>query len=183
MTLIMKEEEFNAVKQFCDEHQISYREFFTAIAPNLLRENQELRKTLTDKDTQINDITAKYNGLVDKYNSLLEKYKQLKGEHEGIAQEYENLLNENNQLKAKLSQVSNEYNDTKAKLQTVQTELSKANSELSRVRELFDIILKGHVEVEAEYCPKLEQFGFKLVQKEVNTGFMKKSVVNVCVNS
>ena len=39
MQIIMKEEEFNAIKQFCDEHRMSYREYFTQVAPKLLIEN------------------------------------------------------------------------------------------------------------------------------------------------
>lgn len=176
MTIIIREEEYETIKQFCDANKISYREFFTTIAPNLLRENKELKG-------QINGLTEKYNSLVEKYNALVEKYKQLKGEHEEIAQEYENLLNQYNQLKAQLSRVSNEYNDTKVKLQSTEEQLRKANEELKELKEILDIVLKGHVEVDLQYCEKLRPYGFREVEKEVSVGFMKKSVVSVCVNS
>ncbi|MBB5253513.1 hypothetical protein [Sulfurisphaera ohwakuensis] len=182
MSIIMREEEYNIIKQFCDSNRISYREFFVSIAPRLLKENEELKKTMAEKDSQINDLTAKYNSLVEKYNTLVEKYKQLKGEYEDTTRDYENLLNEYNKLKGELSRVSNELEETKQRLREKENSLNALTGELTKLKEILDILTHGRVEVPVEYCEKLKPYGFHLATKEVSTGFMKKSYVEICTN-
>ena len=190
MLLIMKEEEFNAIKAFCDAHQMSYREFFTTIAPKLLIEKQQLageieglRKALAEKEAQVNDIAAKYNALAEKYNALLQKYKEVKAELESVNEKYSELLSENSALRDELKKTANELSSTKSRLQSTEAELRKANEELKALREAVEIITKhGRAEVPTEFCEKLRPFGFQLAQKEVSTGFMKKSVVSICTN-
>ena len=190
MLLIMKEEEFNAVKQFCDAHQMSYREFFTTVAPKLLIEKQQLageieglRKALADKEAQVNDITAKYNALAEKYNTLLQKYKEVKAELESVNEKYSELLSENASLRDELKKTANELSSTRGKLTSVEAQLKAKEEELSKLREAVEIIVKhGRAEVPTEFCEKLKPFGFGLAQKEVSTGFMKKSVVSICTN-
>ena len=48
LTFILKKEEYEALKKFCDEHQMSYREYFTQYAPRLIIENQQLKKQLEE---------------------------------------------------------------------------------------------------------------------------------------
>ena len=183
MLLIMKEEEFNAIKQFCDAHQMSYREFFTTVAPKLLIEKQQLageieglKKALAEKEAQVNDITTKYN-------ALLQKYKEVKAELESVNGKYSELLSENSALRDELKKTANELSSTKSRLQSTEAELRKANEELSKLREAVEIITKhGRAEVPTEFCEKLRPFGFQLVHKEVSSGFMKKSVVSICTN-
>ena len=184
MTIILREEEYEAIKKFCDAHQMSYRQFFVEVAPRLLKEAEALRQALAERESQLNAVTGKYNDLVAKYNDLVQRYKALKGEHEETVEKYEGLLSDYNRLKAELSTVTGELTQTKARLQSTEAqlkaregELTKANEELTKLREVLDIILKGRVEVDTEYCEKLRPYGFVPVEK----GFMKKGVV--CTNS
>ena len=176
MLLIMREEEFNAVKQFCDERQMSYREFFTTVAPKLLIENQELkatveelRKALEEKESRVNDLEAEYNAVAEEYNSLKEAYESLKSEHEAV--------------KNDLAATRADLDQAKRNLEELKAQLDAKDSELKELKGVLEIITdEGRVELPAEYCGRLKKYGFHLEEKEVG-GFMKKSTVKVCTNS
>ena len=183
MTIIMKKDEFEAIKKFCDENRMSYRQFFVEVAPKLLRENEALRKSLEEREAQLNAVTGKYNDLVAKYNTLREKYEKvvseaedLESEKAGLEAKVSALTGELTRVKADLDSTRKRLSEAEAQLKAKDEELSRAKEELTKTKEILGILLGGKVEVGVEYCEKLRPYGFALVQK----GFMKKAV---CTNS
>ena len=184
MTIILREEEYNAIKQFCDAHQMSYRQFFVEVAPKLLRENEALRneieglrKALAERDGQIAELTAKYNSLAEKYKKTREELASLTEEYEDVKSEKNALTGELTQVKAELEVTKKRLSEAEARAKRAEEELSKAKEELAKTKEILGILLGGKVEVSTKYCEKLKDFGFHVGQR----GFMKKEVV--CTNS
>ena len=190
MLIIMKEEEFNAIKQFCDANMMSYREYFTQVAPKLLLENQELKKKIDELTTQVSakenevaQIKSEYYELVQNYNALLERYKGKEKELGSVKSRAQELESENAKLREELSKATNEIASLKQKISDLEAQLRDTSSELVNVKKVLDTIIKeGYVELNEGLCPQMKAYGFKLVQKEVSTGFMKKVTVTVCAN-
>mgnify|MGYP001770684552 CR=1 FL=1 len=187
---VLKEEEFEAIKKFCDEHKVSYREFFTQIAPRLLIENQELKKKIEElstsvvsKEEEIARVSKEYDDLVQAYNMTIEKLKEVKGELDRVSSLYNKAITENSALKKELERANSEVQALQEKVKGLEAQLSSANSELQKVKGVLDMILKnGHAELDPKFCPQLKEYGFKVREKEVTRGFMKKETIRVCSN-
>ena len=193
MLLIMKEEEFNAIKAFCDEHKMPYREFFTQVAPKLLIENQkltgeieDLRKALAERESQLStavnenqQLRAQLNDLQAKLKALRGDYNRLYSEYTTLSDAYSKLKSEKEALERELANTRAELSNAKQSIEELRAQLRSKEDELSKLKDVLETITgRGKVELPAELCSKLEKFGFHLVQKGV--GFKKKVV---CTNS
>ena len=166
MTLIMKEEEFEAIKKFCDENRMSYREFFTQVAPKLLIENQQLRSMLNDVSAKYNDLVVKHNELVQKYRTLKKEHENLEGEKDRLMSEYEEALAKVSTLTGELTRVKGELESTRKALTEKEGQLKKAEEELSELREVVSVLTRlSKVEVPVEYCGQLKKFGFDIKKR------------------
>ena len=207
MLLIMKEEEFNAVKAFCDAHQMSYREFFVNVAPKLLTENEELKKNLEEvkkalaekeaevgelrealakKEAELKDLSEKHGSLVEKCRALNEKHKALSEDYSSLSEAYEALKEKLAEAEAELNEKESELQEVKKVLSDLQARLKSAEAEAKELKEVLGIITReGEVELPVEFCDRLKKYGFHTEEKEVSSGLggLIKKTVSVCTNA
>lgn len=189
MLLIMKEEEFNAVKQFCDQNKMSYREFFTQVAPKLLVENQQLRKALEETESRLRAVVDENEKLKAQVVLLQRDVDEVVEQCKGIKKERDSLEAEGRRLKSEVEALRHDLTNTRAELENTRRGLEELKAQLNmrdgEVRELkgvLDVIVqKGKVDLPPEYCEQLKKYGFHMAERKVGD-FIKKTVA-VCTNS
>ena len=185
LTFILKKEEYEALKKFCDANMMSYREYFTQYAPRLIIENQELKKQLEEKEARLKEMEEKASAAV----ALEQELQRLKLEKEQAQKELEELhsyysaaVQEVDRLEERIKGLEQELAAVKEEKDQLVKQLQEKEARVKELEEVLSIILKeGYARVPSEFCERLRPYGFSLHEKERREGF-RKEVVEVCSN-